>query len=148
MQTIARSQHLALYLTAWMMAGLLLACRPQAPAGPVEEPSSVINPSAMLGRSEHKVVSQAFRGGEATAVMGRLEIDLRQAKPAKGRAKLDVVVWWGALDLRVPENWRVVNDATVLMGKVEDRSKTPPPDARETLILDGLVVGGAVRIEN
>jgi hypothetical protein len=130
-------------------AHLLVRSRgPQPAAGTTEEPSSLINTFAIWSMVNRKVVSQAFRGGEATAVMGGAEIDLRPAKPVPGGAVLDVFVWWGGIDVRVAEHWKVVNEATVLMGGIEDKSKEPPPDSRDVLILRGLVVMGGVDIKN
>jgi hypothetical protein len=128
---------------------LLLRSRgPQTVAGPTEEPSSVINTFAMWSMSIRRVVSQSFRGGEATTVMGGAELDLRRAKPVEGGAILDVFVWWGGIDLKVPEHWKVLNEATVLMGGIEDKSKEPPPESRDILILRGLVVMGGIEIKN
>jgi predicted membrane protein len=130
-------------------AHLLMRSRgPQTAGGPTEEPSSVINTFAMWSNAQRKVVSQTFRGGEITTLMGGAEIDLRRAKPVENGAILDVFVWWGGIDLKVPEHWKVVNEATVLMGGIEEKSKEPPPDSRDILILRGVVVMGGIEIKN
>ena len=118
----------------------------QTPAG--DDPSAVVHTFAVWSGIDRKVVSQAFQGGDITAVMGGVELDLRQAKPVEGHAVLDLFVWWGGVDIQVPEHWKVVNEANVLMGGIEDSSKAPSPDTRETLILRGLVVMGGVEIKN
>ena len=95
-----------------------------------------------------KVVSQQFRGGEASAVMGGIDLDLRGAKPVPEGAVLEVLAIWGGIDVFVPSHWRVINQATVIMGAVEDHTKLPPSDATDTLILRGLVMMGGVEIKN
>jgi hypothetical protein len=114
----------------------------------IEDPSAQLGTFAIWSGVQRKVVSQEFRGGEVTAVMGGAEVDLRSAKPVAGGAVIDVFVCWGGVDFRVPDHWKVVNEATVLMGAVEDKTKTPPPDARDTLIVRGMVVMGGVEIKN
>ena len=97
---------------------------------------------------DRKVLSQEFRGGDITAVMGGAEIDLRGARPVPEGAVLEVLAVWGGIDLTVPENWRVVNQATVIMGAIEDKSKIPGPESSHTLIVRGFVMMGGVEIKN
>jgi hypothetical protein len=61
---------------------------------------------------------------------------------------LDVLVCWGGVDIKVPDTWGVQNQATVMLGGVEDRSKVPPADARDILIIRGLVIMGGIEIKN
>ena len=49
----------------------------------------------------------AFRGADLIAVMGGCEIDLRQAA-INGEAVIDVFCMWGGIEIRVPEDWTVV----------------------------------------
>jgi hypothetical protein len=95
-----------------------------------------------------KVVSAEFRGGDMTAVMGGVKLDLRAARAVPGGAVLDVLVCWGGIDIRVPDTWRVVNQATVMLGGLEDRSKLPPAEASDVLIIRGLVIMGGIEIKN
>jgi len=57
-------------------------------------------------------------------------------------------VWWGGLEMRVPEDWKVVLEGTVLMGGVEDKSKSAPADSPNMLILRGVVLMGGIEIKN
>jgi hypothetical protein len=113
-----------------------------------EDRTARLNSFAFLSGMERKVAAQDFRGGELSALMGGIDLDLRGAKPAPGGATLDLFVWWGGIDLIVPDHWRVVTEATVLLGGIEDKTKTPPPDARDVLVVRGLVVMGGVEIKN
>jgi hypothetical protein len=116
--------------------------------GASENPAERMNAFAFMSGVVRKVTSQEFRGGDATAVMGGVKLDMRGAKPAPEGAVLDLIVCWGGIEITVPDHWKVANEATVLMGGLEDRTKTPPPDSRDTLILRGLVVMGGVELKN
>jgi hypothetical protein len=115
---------------------------------PTDEPSSHVDTFAMWSGVVRKALSQQFRGGEVTAVMGGAEIDLRGASTVQAGAVLDLFVWWGGVELTVNESWRVINEATVVMGAIEDKSRMPAADARNTLILRGLVIMGGIEIKS
>jgi hypothetical protein len=120
----------------------------QGPATPTGDPSATLSTFALWSGVDRKALSGEFRGGDVTAMMGGAQIDLRQAKPVPEGAVLDLFVWMGGVDVKVPENWKVVNQVTVLMGGIEDKSKTPSPDSRDILFLRGLVLMGGVDIKN
>lgn len=109
--------------------------------------NAYLRSTAFWSGTNRRSVSRAFRGGELTAIMGGIEIDLNGAEAEHGRAVVDVLVWWGGIDIRIPEGWRVVNEATVIMGGVEDKTK-PSPEGAGTLVLKGLVVMGGVEVKS
>jgi len=103
---------------------------------------------AFMSGVTRKIMASEFRGGELSAVMGGVELDLRGAHLGPGGvAVLEVFVWWGGIDMRVPEGWRVSNEGIAIMGGVEDSTKIPP-DGKNTLVIRGLVVMGGVDIKN
>jgi len=97
---------------------------------------------------DRKATSQSLRGGDFTAVMGGGELDLRGAKAVEGGAEVEVLVVMGGLDIFVPEDWTVINDAQVVMGAVEDSRKVGVPPGPNTLRLKGFVMMGGVEIKN
>lgn len=118
---------------------------PGEPAGP--DPGAELRSFALMSGVTRKIVSQEFRGGELSAMMGGVEIDLRGAKLAGGSAVIEVFVWWGGIDMRVPEGWTVANEGLAVMGAIEDSTKVAG-DGHNTLIIRGLVVMGGVEIKN
>lgn len=129
--------------------GVTILLRPAGPrAAGGDDVQDRISTFAMWSGVGRKVLSRQFVGGDVSAVMGGAEIDLRGAQPVEGGAVIDLFVWWGGVDLVVPESWRVINEATALMGGIEDRTKTPPPDAQHTLILRGVIIMGGVEIKH
>jgi predicted membrane protein len=108
---------------------------------------SWVKAAAILGSSTRGSNSNDFRGGEATAVLGGCELDLRQATIAGTEAVLDVFAFWGGIEIRVPESWTVVLHATPLLGGVEDKTRRPAAPGKQ-LVVKGMVVMGGVEIKN
>lgn len=109
-----------------------------------------VNISAFMGGVDRRVISQAFRGGQVTSLMGGVNLDLRGTAVQQRPARLDVTVVMGGVDLRVPPDWIVVNDAlTLLGGNSDERKETRPGDKGSPhLIVSGLVIFGGVTIKD
>jgi hypothetical protein len=88
-----------------------------------------------------------FRGGNVTAVIGGVEIDLRKAN-LSGTAYLDVVAFWGGIEIKVPPTWTVDARVVALMGAFENKVETPVTPAPDgpRLVLRGHAIMGAVII--
>ena len=109
--------------------------------------ASWVQAMAVLGSTLRGSNSQEFRGGEATAVLGSCEIDLRQASIAGTEAVIDAFAMWGGIDIRVPEDWTVVVQALPVMGSFEDKTRRPATPSKH-LVIKGLAVMGGVEITN
>jgi hypothetical protein len=96
-----------------------------------------------LKRSHH---SADFRGGSVTAVMGGVELDLRQASLPSGTAYLDVVAFWGGIEIKVPSNWTVDARVVPLMGAFENKVDSLSASGGPRLVVRGHAVMGAVMI--
>lgn len=119
------------------------------PAAAGADADDYVRSFAVMGAVTRRNDSQTFRGGELTAVMGGIELDLTNAIPAGGRAVVDLFAIWGGIDIRVPEDWRVEIDATPVMGAVESKARvTPGIEPIGTLVLRGLVIMGGVEIKH
>lgn len=91
--------------------------------------------------------SPAFEGGEVTALMGGVELDLRQASMTQPEAVLHVFALMGGISLKVPADWSVVVRGMPILGGIDDKS-VPPMTATKRLIIDGYVIMGGVDIKN
>ena len=111
------------------------------------DPGNELRSFAFMSGVTRRITASEFRGGELSAVMGGVELDLRGAQLAGGAAVIEVFVWWGGIDIRVPEGWTVANEGLAIMGAVEDSTKVPG-DGKQTLVIRGLVVMGGVEIKN
>lgn len=102
---------------------------------------------AFMSGVDRTYTSPAFVGGEATAVMGGCQIDLRQAGLAGGTAVVDLFAFWGGIDLIVPGDWTVKNEAIALLGGVEDsRTQTAGVPSKQ-LIVRGYAIMGGIEIK-
>jgi hypothetical protein len=88
-----------------------------------------------------------FRGGNVTAVIGGVELDLRKAN-LTGTAYLDVVAFWGGIEIKVPLDWTVDARVVALMGAFENKVESPvtPAPGAPHLVLRGHAIMGAVII--
>ena len=116
------------------------------PFAEIKDANDYIKAVAVLGGCKRSSNSQNFQGGELTAVMGGLEIDLRDAS-MKGDAVIEVFATMGGMEIRVPEDWLVIIDGFPFMGGFEDKTR-PPKDSTKRLIIKGTVVMGGVEIKS
>lgn len=122
--------------------------RPRSRSSAGGSVDDVVNAIAVLSGVNRGSGSPAFRGGELTAFMGGLEIDLRHAA-IEGEAVIDVFAMWGGIEIRVPENWTVISRVTPIIGGFEDKSARPPQgQSAQRLVVRGLVVMGGIEVKN
>jgi predicted membrane protein len=108
--------------------------------------NSYIKAIAIMGGFKRSNNSQDFKGGELTAIMGGLEIDLRDAS-IKNEAVIDIFAMMGGIEMRVPEEWLVVIEGFPFMGGYEDKTR-PPKDNSKRFVIKGTAVMGGVEIKN
>jgi hypothetical protein len=80
--------------------------------------------------------------------MGGVELDFRDSSMQGEQATIDLFVMMGGVDLRIPQNWVVVNDLDLLMGGVDDKTRPASAAKANRLLLRGTVVMGGVNIRN
>lgn len=95
-----------------------------------------------------QVSSQEFLGGELSAIMGGISIDLRQAKIKNDEAILDVFAFWGGVEIRVPDDWHVVVQAVPLLGGFEDKTLHPKSEVSKRLVIKGYAIMGGAEVKN
>ncbi|MES3020064.1 MAG: DUF5668 domain-containing protein [Pseudomonadota bacterium] len=115
------------------------------PDGSVSD-DSVIDATAILGGFERRITTQNFRGGEATAIMGGCELDLREAS-IDGEAVLNVVAVLGGITLKTPPDWTVILHGTPILGGFEEKT-AKPPHGNKRLIITGYAIMGGVEVRN
>ena len=124
-----------------------IAWRALRPRPPRSQASSVVDLMAMLGGSKAVNSSGDFRGGQALAVMGGCEVDLRKATIGEEEAVLDVFAFWGGVVIQVPEEWEVENRVNAFLGAVENKTR-PAPGGTQRLVLTGTVLMGGAEVKN
>ena len=108
---------------------------------------------SVMGRSEHTSRATVFHGGDVTNVMGRAELDLRDATLAPGASEtVHVFSAMGAVVVRVPAAWTVDAGAISAIGAVKDERFSAPEAPEATagppprLVLRGLILFGGLTI--
>lgn len=138
-----------LWPSALMLLGLsILFKRGHDWGAPQDADSDKLDATAIFSGQTLHVTSHKFVGGDATAVFGGVELDLRDAK-IDGRARLEVNAVLGGIDIKVPESWRVQVSATPIFGGVDDRTRKPSDSKNApTLVIEGACVFGGVSVKN
>lgn len=113
----------------------------------IENGKDTFSDLAIMGGVKRTNVSKDFRGGGATAVMGGVELDLRESVMDRKEAVLDVSSVMGGVKVRVPENWTVVSRVNSVMGGFKDSTRHPPNEDHR-LILKGTVLMGGLQVSN
>ena len=105
--------------------------------------------TAILSGFKHRVLSQAFKGGELTAIFGGFDLDLRQAAMEGNSVRMDVFVLFGGGEIRVPEGWDVLVQATAIAGGVENKAGAVLMDVsdRPRLVITGTILFGGIEIK-
>lgn len=113
-----------------------------------DDSDSVISGTAILGGYKCTNNSQDFRGGDLTAIMGGVELDLRDASIKGSEAVLDIFAFWGGVKIRIPEDWTVSLQAMPILGGFEDKTRPPRSGAGKRLVLKGFAIMGGGEIDN
>jgi hypothetical protein len=98
---------------------------------------------ALLSGRKVAVSSPQFQGGDATAILGAVEVDLTGATPVPGAA-ITVTVLLGGCDVIVPEGWRATITGTPVLGGWDDttRRDVVAADAPEIAVRALAILGG------
>jgi predicted membrane protein len=109
---------------------------------------NVINATGIFSGIKKTINSKNFKGGDITAVMGGVDINLSYAD-MPSPAVIDLTVMMGGVTLVIPSGWEVKNNVTCILGGVEERR--PPivnTGNKKILVLNGTVIMGGIDIRN
>lgn len=107
----------------------------------------LIDVTAILGGFDRPIRTDNFRGGEATAIMGGCQLDLRDARMAGSEATINVFALMGGIEIRVPTEWTVVTAGTAILGGMDSR-RALQGDGTKKLFVRGYAVMGGVEVRN
>lgn len=106
---------------------------------------------AVMGGVNRVVDSRDYRGGEATAVMGAVELDLRGSTIVTSPAILDVFALWGGIEITVPPEWKVEVRGVPILGGFENKARSTVQGGgvpEQLLVVRGTALMGGVEIKN
>jgi predicted membrane protein len=128
--------------------GAHIAWKALRPPSVPKDPSSGLDMLQFMGGTKSVVTSADFKGGQATAVMGGCEIDLRHASMPDGRAAVvDTFAFWGGIEIKVPDDWEVVSHGNAVLGGFVNNARSLP-GAKKRLVVTGLAIMGGVEVKN
>ena len=104
--------------------------------------------SNILAGSDRRVVSQEFKGGDVSNILGGTEIDLLEAKLAPGDWLLTVSTVLGGVEIHVPRDWNIEVQPTSMLGGVDDHTRQTPQAGGGRLIIKASALLGGVEIKN
>ncbi len=114
----------------------------------VTDPNADVHAFAMMAGVRRQSTSHEFRYADANAIMGGVELDLRQAQIADGEtATVDAFAFWGGVEILVPENWRIDAKVMPLMGAFEDNTRNKGGTG-PVITIRGTAVMGAIEVKN
>lgn len=103
--------------------------------------------AAVMAGNNRTIGTAEFSGGQVVAVMGACEIDLTRARLGGNEATIDLLAFWGGIDIRVPTGWKVVSHVAEILGAVEDKT-APAGENAPRLVLRGSAIMGGVEVRN
>jgi hypothetical protein len=155
--TLGRMSFAGVWAMLLLFAGANIAwraLRPPVRRGEAFAPGEGFDTLAIFGSSKTGSVSPSggapteFKGGSAMAVFGGCEVDLRHAVlPEGGVAVVDVFAMFGGIEIRVPDEWQVVNRGNAILGGFENKSR-PLPGSSRRLVVTGTAIMGGVEVKN
>ena len=107
-----------------------------------------VNAFAVLGGVQQAYNTQDFQGGEASAIMGGVELDLRQAAMQGTEAVITTFAMWGGIKIRVPSAWSVLVQGVPFLGGFDDKTAKPADTSSKRLVIRGTAVMGGVELTN
>lgn len=100
---------------------------------------------AILSSNSTRNKSDNYKGGDLSAIMGGVDLDLREAS-IKDEAVLNLFVLCGGITIIVPKEWTIKSTVRPFAGAVED--KTMQLKDGPTLRISGDAIFGSVEIKN
>ena len=132
-----------------VIAGISLILKPFRKRGAnLAEDTGVFEATAILGGTSRRLSAADFQGGDAVAIMGGCEIDLRDCGSEGGPAEIDTFTFWGGIEIRVPEDWEVQVKGVAILGGFGDETRTIEGDGHKVLVITGVSIMGGVEVKN
>ena len=114
----------------------------------VASDDSAIHAFALMAGVHWQSTSQAFRGGDASALMGGIEVDLRNVQIQPGdEVVIDALAIMGGVEIFVPKGWKIVANVLPIMGGFEDKT-SGATETGSILTVRGTVIMGAIVVQN
>jgi hypothetical protein len=128
-------------------AGVTLIAQALRPVAKDARGAASFRAFAFMGGSGRSIGSSHFVGGDAVVVMGACEINLMAAS-INGEALIDVLAFWGGIEIRVPRGWRIENRVTEMLGAFANNTTPPVSDDAPRLVIRGSTIMSGIEVTN
>ncbi|HEU4950358.1 MAG TPA: DUF5668 domain-containing protein [Holophagaceae bacterium] len=122
--------------------------QPGATRGTGADAGDRIEATAIFSGCRRQPQGRPFRGGDATAIFGGLELDLRSAEPSPEPMVLDLFILFGGGEIRVPAGWAVDIQTNVIFGGVGHKLPETPAPGAPRLVLTGTALFGGLEVRH
>ncbi len=111
---------------------------------------ATVNHIAIMSGNETRNTTGNFKGGSVFALMGAVELDLRDAQLDSNGAFLELTAIMGGVEVRVPEDWIVESNSLPLLGSCENhtRGKQDEAGVKPVLKLQSTAIMGGIEVKN
>ena len=106
-----------------------------------------INYRFVFSGIEQVFMEPVFRGGNISATCGGVMLDLRHTTLPEGDTILNIDATCGGFTLKVPSDWKIVNQCSFVLGGITDKRFAVEMDNTRRLIITGRCVMGGGSIE-
>ncbi|MEO8217206.1 MAG: DUF5668 domain-containing protein [Acidobacteriota bacterium] len=141
------SQALGLWPLLITAGGVTLIMQALRPVEKDARGAGAFRALTIMGGSSRTAAAENFVGGDAVVVMGSCNVNLSQAVLAR-EAVIDVVAFWGGIEIRVPRTWRVENQVTEILGGFSDRTVAPIGEDAPRLVIRGSSIMSGIEVKN
>jgi len=119
-------------------------------SGPVPRSPDRVHEFAVFGGAHRRIDSQQFEGGDAVALFGGVQLNLRDAETKQEEMFIDITAAFGGVEIRVPETWAVSMRVTSIFGGYDDKTHAPPVGTTKPplLVITGAVIFGGLSVKN
>lgn len=147
---ISGSDVLSLWPVLLIVAGLsILLGQFRSSTRPVS--ASQVDVFALLGGNAQRATSDTFAGGTLTAILGGVELDLRETRVEDRPARINSTTLFGGTEITVPEDWIVQVDILPILGGIEDtrlRREREEDKQEVDLVITGFVAFGGLTVKD
>ena len=114
----------------------------------LEDDRDFFNNTSIFGGSNKIFTSKNFLGGKLTSVFGGSDVDFTETELGQEEVILDVFCLFGGNNIRVPNNWTVLNDSFVLFGGYNDERRAfAEQDPKKILRIKGSIIFGGMDVK-
>jgi predicted membrane protein len=112
------------------------------------EQSEFVRSFAFMSYCDLHPVAHSVRGGDLTAVMGGIKLDLRDTGMEGEQITIEVFAFWGGIEILVPSDWLVSSKVTTLIGGFVDSRRPSKVIPTKTLIVRGFNLMSGIEVKN